>query len=86
MTHCYYTSNIIDKFIDAMGRNGYFLIFIMMKINLKIENYRKKKKKGKTIAIEGFRVDNNTYTWVKIYGSQIGQRDRLNANRYCHQQ
>ena len=67
MTHCYYTSNIIGKFIDAMGLNGYFLIFIMVKINLKIENYRKEHK-GKSIAIEGFRVDNNTYTWHKIHG------------------
>ena len=42
MQHCYYTSNIIDKFIDVMGLNGYFLIFIMVNINLKFENYGKK--------------------------------------------
>ena len=42
MPHCYYTSNIIDKFIDVMGLNGYFLIFIMVNVNLKLENYRKK--------------------------------------------
>ena len=53
MTHCYYISNIIDKFIDAMGRNGYFLIFIMMKINLKIENYRKKTKE-RLLPLKGF--------------------------------
>ena len=60
MTHCYYVilSNIIDKFIDVMGLNEYFLIFNMVKSNLKIENYRKNK--GKTIAIEGFRGDNKT--------------------------
>ena len=86
MTHCYYTSNIIDKFIDAMGLNGYFLIFIMVKINLKMKKKKKKKNKGKTIAIEGFPVDNNKYTWHKICGCQIGQRDRLNANKHCPQQ
>ena len=42
MPHCYYTSNIIDKLIDVMGLNGYFLIFIMVNINLKLENYGKK--------------------------------------------
>ena len=61
MTYFYYviTSNFIDKFIDVMGLNEYFLIFNMVKSNLKIENYRKKNK-GKTIAIEGFRGDNKT--------------------------
>ena len=54
MTHCYYTSNIIDKFIDAMGLNGYFLIFIMVKINLKIENYRKKSTKEILLPLKGF--------------------------------
>ena len=62
MTNCYYTSNIIDEFIDAMGLNGYFLIFIMVKINLKIENYRKKNNKGKTIAIVGWIITHITGT------------------------
>ena len=46
-----------------MGLNGYIFIFIMVKNYLKIENsvQKKKKKKEKTIAIEGFRVDNKTY-------------------------
>ena len=57
----------------------------MVKINLKILKITEKNK-GKSIAIEGFRVDNNTYTWHKIYGCQIGQRDRHNANKYCPQQ
>ena len=67
-----------------MGLNGYFLIFIMVKINKKMKITEKNK--GKSTAIEGFRVDNNTYTWHKIYGCQIGQRDRPNANKYCPQQ
>ena len=54
VTHCYYTSNIIDKFIDAMGLNGYFLIFIMVKINLKIENYRKQKTKERLLPLKGY--------------------------------
>ena len=86
MTHCYYTSNIIDKCIDVMGLDGYFLIFLMVNINLKIKNYRKKKNKGKTIAIEEFWVNNKTYTLHKFYGYQIGQKERLNANKYCPQQ
>ena len=54
MANCYYTSEIIDKFIDVLGLNGYFLIFTVVKINLKFENYRKNTDKGKTLVIEGF--------------------------------
>ena len=57
-----------------MGLNGYFLIFIMVNINLKLENYRKQ---GKTVVIEGVWVDNKTYTLHKFYGCQIGQRERI---------
>ena len=54
-----------------------------MNINYNVENWGKNQ--GKSIAIERFLVDYKIFlaSRTNFHGCQFGQRDHLNALKYC---
>ena len=61
----------------------FYLICIFMNTNYNVEN--RGKNQGKSIAIERFLVDYKIFlsSRTNFHGCQFGQRDHLNALKYC---